>query len=77
MTTTTTILCDQCEHDLTYTNNTVDYRLILASQPKTHWYVGEGKETGAVTLMHIQNPMPQSRHFCGLHCLKEWIAENV
>lgn len=62
----TTINCDNCQADLTYTYNCVDYRLHLDTQYKSS--LG-----GAVTAMHIDPPISEPHHFCHLGCLKEWI----
>lgn len=68
MSATTQILCDACGEDLTYTGNSMDYNLLLASQSKAH-YPG----SYVVTDMAIPNPMPKAKHFCDLRCLKAWL----
>jgi hypothetical protein len=60
-----TIICDGCGHDLTYTENSVDYRLVLASQSMAS--LG-----GVVTDMMIYPPVERSYHFCRLQCLDAW-----
>ena len=67
------VICDGCGADITYTGNSVDYRLVLASQSKTPWYAGEGLEAGVVTDMWIENPLPEAKHFCSLRCLASWL----
>src|SRR3954467_12595526 len=76
MTMTTTILCDGCEKDITTTRNSVDYRIHLESQDKTRWYVTEGFDGGAVTSMHISNPLPRDKHFCRFTCLAIWLERE-
>lgn len=66
---TTTILCDSCGNDLTYTGNCEDYYLTLASASK--WQRG-----GSVTLMAISPPTDRDYTFCGLTCLDLWTARR-
>lgn len=62
---TTTIVCDQCGKDLTWTSNCVDYRIVLASETIPSL-------DGPVTLMSLEPPVETS-HFCGLRCLKAFV----
>ena len=71
------ILCDSCKKDLTYTNNCVDYRLVLSSQSKSPWFTKDGGTVGAVTAMHIEPPIKGDKHFCSLVCLREWLWEEL
>lgn len=66
---TATITCDGCCRDLTYTGNSVDYRLVLGSEAKP---IEPGP--GAVTDMMIYPPIDRTHYFCGLHCLDKWRA---
>lgn len=61
------INCDGCGHDLTYTGNCVDYRLVLGNESKPT-YPG----ARAVTAMGISPPVDRAHHFCGLDCLDHW-----
>lgn len=61
------ITCDGCGHDLTYTGNCVDYRLVLGNESKPT-YPG----AGAVTAMGIYPAVKRTHHFCGLGCLDHW-----
>lgn len=73
---TTEIKCDNCEADVTYTGNSVDYRIVLGSESKSPWYEREGKSGGAVTDMMIYDPFPKTRHFCSTTCLAVWVAKQ-
>jgi hypothetical protein len=73
---TTEIKCDQCGEDITYTGNSVDYRLILGFQSKDPWYLKEGLRGGAVTDMMISPPLNRAYHFCGTSCLAVWAQKN-
>jgi hypothetical protein len=73
---TTEIKCDQCGSDLTYASNSVDYRVVLGSEGKVPWYVGEGLSGGAMTDMAIPDPFPHTRHFCNPTCLAVWVAHD-
>lgn len=64
---TVEIKCDGCGHDLTYTGNCVDYRLILASEAKSTY-----PDAGAVTCMGISPSISRAHHFCGVDCLDHW-----
>lgn len=63
------ILCDQCQDDLTYTSNCDDYRLSLRSEALEH-----RDSTLPVTLMAKFPDIEREHHFCGLTCLKRWVA---
>ena len=60
------IICDGCGKDLTYTGNSVDYRLALVSQPMP------SKGGGAASYRLIYPAIKSTKHFCGLRCLKNW-----
>lgn len=64
------ITCDQCERDITTTGNSVDYRIILASQPIP-------SRGGIVTDMMIYPQLDKKRFFCRTSCLKEWVEKHV
>src|SRR5574338_442812 len=68
---TVEIKCDACGHDLTYTGNSVDYRLVLASEGKP---IRPG--IGVVTDMGIYPPVDRTHHFCRLDCLDKWRDEE-
>ena len=70
------INCDGCGSDLTYTGNSVDYRLVLDCESKTPWFVGEGLEFGTVTDMLIYPPVSRPHHFCRMECLDSWRAKE-
>lgn len=60
------VTCDGCGADLTTRANSVDYRLILASESKP------GYGPGAYTDMMIYPAIERAHHFCGLSCLDRW-----
>lgn len=68
----TEIVCDQCGADLTYTDNSAGYRVVLASQPKT-----SHPDTVAVTDWYEADPLPESKHFCDTNCLASWVVETL
>ena len=70
------VTCDQCEHDLTYTGNCEDWRLVLTYEAQTPWYVREGMRGGAVTAMAIAPPVDRTYTFCDLGCLAAWLART-
>ena len=72
----TTITCDQCGHDLTYTGNCEDCRLVLGSESLAPWYLKEGKRGGVLTSMAIAPPVDRKYIFCGIGCLAAWLAER-
>lgn len=67
---TVQITCDGCGNDLTTRTNSVDYRLVLASESKP------GYGSGAYTDMMICPPVERTHHFCGLDCLDHWRARE-
>jgi hypothetical protein len=60
------ITCDGCGRDLTTTSNSVDYRLVLASESKP------GYGSGFYTDMMVYPPVDRAHHFCDLACLDHW-----
>ena len=68
--------CDGCELDITTTGNYEDWRLVLDCEPKTLWFIAEGKQGGAVTDMALSPPVDRAYHFCGIGCLVHWLAEK-
>lgn len=73
---TTEIKCDNCGCDLTYTGNSVDYRVVLSSEGKAPWFEREGLSGGAMTDVAIADPFPKTRHFCNETCLAVWVAKK-
>lgn len=66
---TETVKCDGCACDLTYTGNSVDYRIVLASERLPH-----DPAYAVVTDMMIYPPIPRTAHFCGMKCLLKWAS---
>ena len=62
--------CDACAADLTYTGNSVDYRVVLGSESLP-------SRGGAVTAMMVYPPITPTRHFCGIQCLVKWVQTNL
>lgn len=60
------VICDGCGADLTTRSNSVDYRLVLASEGKP------GYGPGAYTDMMIYPAIDRAHHFCDLRCLDHW-----
>lgn len=60
------VTCDGCGADLTTRSNSVDYRLVLASESKP------GYGPGAYTDMMKYPPVDRTHHFCNLACLDHW-----
>lgn len=63
------ITYDHCLSDITYTSNYIDFRIVLDSEQKASL-------SGAVTSMHIDDPLPKPKHFCHSQCLKKWIMDH-
>lgn len=65
----TKITCDNCEKDLSTTNNCTDYRLVLRDEsipPKS----------GFVTLVaRYPSLRDGQKDFCGIGCLRVWISK--
>ena len=66
---TRVIRCDGCNANLTYTENSVDYRLALINQVIPSW-------NGAVTDMMIYPPIKEDAHFCHVVCLRRWLQKT-
>lgn len=64
---TVKIECDGCGHDLTYTGNSADYRLVVSAEEKPT-YPG----LNIVTDMMIYPPIDRVYYFCRLACLDKW-----
>lgn len=62
---TVTITCDGCGKDLTYSGNSVDYRLVLGNENKP-------SRGGLVTAMMKYPPVTHTHYFCDLRCLDLW-----
>ncbi len=63
------ITCDNCDKDLTYTSNAIDYRLTLKDEKKRTY-----PDTNVVTSMMIYPSLKDGeKNFCGLGCLKIWV----
>lgn len=61
------IICDSCDRDITYTGNSIDYRLALKNERI------QSKE-GAVTDMMVYPILDDDLYFCGKGCLKKYIS---
>lgn len=61
-----TYSCDGCKSDLTATENTIDYRLVLKQE--------NIPSVGGITTLLMRHPLIDSdKHFCSMDCLKEWL----
>jgi hypothetical protein len=65
------VTCDGCGRDITYTGNSVDYRLVLACEDKP---LAPGLT--CVTDMGIARPIDRTHRFCRLSCLYTWTNRN-
>ena len=63
------ITCDSCNRDLTETSNCVGYRLALNVENIT-------PTPGPVTMMGVQRPLKNDRHFCWVRCLTKWLESG-
>lgn len=63
-----TITCDFCNKDLT-SGKSCDFRIILGSQMIP--VIG-----GSCNLGFFSDPFPETKHFCGLGCLKQWVNKQ-
>lgn len=64
----TQIICDHCLSDITYTHNSVGYRIVLASERME----GDPNIT-AVTDKMVYPTFDQPLHFCNKTCLIRYI----
>lgn len=69
------ITCDNCEMDITYTGNSIDWRINLSNERIP---CGPCDENGmmAVTDMMIYPCMKRNYHFCGSDCMYEKVKED-
>jgi hypothetical protein len=63
------ITCDNCQADLTYTNNYMEWYLTLGTAAKE-------KKANVSYLMNIEPILRQQKQFCGFECLKQWIENH-
>ena len=66
--------CDgpDCETDLTWATNDVEYLIVLGDERKPH-EPGGGAVTAMVPHHHIEGG---PKHFCGTFCLGKWVVKN-
>jgi hypothetical protein len=67
----TRVTCDHCHLDITYTRNSVDYRVVVGSQVVPTLPNSDGVGT-MVTDMMIYDPFPETAYFCSKQCLFRW-----
>lgn len=60
------IFCDNCERDITYTGNSVDWRVSLVNERIP-------PNDGCVTDMHIYPILDEDMHFCSHMCLVDGV----
>jgi len=65
------ITCDNCERDITYTGNSIDWRIALINER-----VPISPDLTCVADMMIYPPLKHDCHFCGKECLKSWINKG-
>lgn len=59
--------CDGCGRDISTTTKCVDYRLTLWADSIP------SKDFLAAPLVHIEPPIREAQHFCGINCLRNWV----
>jgi hypothetical protein len=64
------VVCDNCGFDVTYTSNSINYKISLKNERIPSW-----SESGAVTDMMIYPKLPKDYDFCSLGCLKKIVSE--
>lgn len=62
----TIVICDHCKRNISETGNSVDYRILLASEPIPN-------RGGGMTDVAIEPDFNRPRHFCGMRCLKQYL----
>ncbi len=62
------VLCAHCGKDISYTYNSIDYRVLLT-------YEKMPSHEGAVTDMNLEPPFIDLR-FCWVRCLMEYLAQR-
>lgn len=63
--------CDGCGTDISYTANSIDYRLSLNNE-RIH-----SRGDGPVTDMNIEPDIRRTHHFCDLQCLRKWLGQSL
>jgi hypothetical protein len=63
------ITCDSCKRNISFTGNSIDYRLALINEKIP-------SRGGAVSDMYMLPLIEDNAHFCGLGCLKKWINND-
>lgn len=63
MTETHKVICDTCGKDITFTGNSIDWRLAVQNQRVT-----SGASAGAVTDMMIYPVTKADTHYCSWRC---------
>lgn len=69
MTVRTSVTCDGCGADLTWTGNSIDWRLALLNETIPH-------RGSACTDMMIYPAIERDTHFCRLPCLQDWLGRQ-
>lgn len=64
------VKCSNCATDLSYTGNSIDYRIVLKSEEVP---ASPGQ---AVTDIMIHPQLKKDEHFCGTQCLTLWVNDN-
>lgn len=66
------ITCDRCGNDITYTQNSVAYRIALITER-----VPIDPQVQAVTDLDLPRPLKdkEDKHFCSRSCLVQWLND--
>ncbi len=68
----TTVTCDRCDRDITYTGNCIDYRVTLINEA-----IPRNPKHNSFTLMQIYPYLENNVYFCNTRCLKDWVMNNI
>lgn len=70
---TITIKCDWCAKDLSPAPTGYPHRYILELRARD---IALSSESGVVYSIAMKPPLPGTLHFCGEHCLHDWIVDR-
>ena len=64
------ITCDACGKDITSTEEKPRFRLLLLAERLPH-------TSNIISGILVRPPIDNDRYFCGLDCLRNWIATEI
>jgi len=65
------VICDQCEKDISYRDNTMEYRILLKSEEMPLYATVE-----AFNMVYIKPAISETMHFCSITCLNKLLNEK-